>query len=71
MPEFGAEEHETTTMETGAFCLARCSCGWSGPARRARSRARTDADGHHTQVRESIALREFNTPSPPTHCPDH
>ncbi|WP_263301655.1 hypothetical protein [Streptomyces purpurogeneiscleroticus] len=38
--------HRTTTMERGAFCLARCSCGWSGPARRARSQARTDAERH-------------------------
>ncbi|MFC6062915.1 hypothetical protein [Streptomyces ochraceiscleroticus] len=38
--------HRTTTTERGAFCLARCSCGWSGPARRARSQARTDAERH-------------------------
>jgi hypothetical protein len=40
------EEHRTTTVEQGRFCLARCSCGWRGPARRARSLARTDAEGH-------------------------
>ncbi|WP_051871507.1 hypothetical protein [Streptomyces sclerotialus] len=39
-------DHRTTTVERGAFCLARCSCGWSGPARRARSQARTDAERH-------------------------
>ncbi|MFI8194610.1 hypothetical protein ACIF8T_38880 [Streptomyces sp. NPDC085946] len=39
-------EHRTTTVERGPFCVARCTCGWSGPARRARSLARTDADGH-------------------------
>ncbi|MER7397214.1 hypothetical protein ABT381_17090 [Streptomyces sp. NPDC000151] len=38
--------HRATTTERGAFCLARCSCGWSGPARRARSQARTDAERH-------------------------
>ncbi|MFE3515316.1 hypothetical protein [Streptomyces sp. NPDC059166] len=38
--------HSTTTVERGSFCLARCSCGWSGPARRSRDRARTDADEH-------------------------
>ncbi|WP_052869686.1 hypothetical protein [Streptomyces niger] len=38
--------HRTTTVERGAFCLARCDCGWSGPARRARSQARTDAERH-------------------------
>jgi len=39
-------EHRTTTVEQGRFCFARCSCGWRGPARRARSQARTDAEGH-------------------------
>ncbi|MHB9860714.1 hypothetical protein [Streptomyces sp. YIM S03343] len=41
-------EHRTTTVEKGHFCLARCSCGWHGPARRARSLARSDAAGHLT-----------------------
>ncbi|MFI7383578.1 hypothetical protein [Streptomyces sp. NPDC049813] len=39
-------EHATTVMEAGRFCLARCTCGWRGPARRARSKARSDADEH-------------------------
>ncbi|MET7682738.1 hypothetical protein [Streptomyces sp. NPDC005423] len=39
-------EHRTTTVDQGRFCLARCTCGWRGPARRARSQARTDAEGH-------------------------
>ncbi|MCX4763179.1 hypothetical protein OG562_19775 [Streptomyces sp. NBC_01275] len=39
-------EHSTTTIEQGRFCLARCTCGWRGPARRARSLARRDAEGH-------------------------
>ncbi|MFD7663109.1 hypothetical protein [Streptomyces sp. NPDC059788] len=43
----GPPDHRTTTTERGAFCLARCSCGWHGPARRARSQARTDAEQHH------------------------
>lgn len=38
--------HGATTVEQGRFCLARCTCGWRGPARRARSLARTDAEGH-------------------------
>ncbi|MCX5532279.1 hypothetical protein OG785_17075 [Streptomyces sp. NBC_00006] len=38
--------HTTTVVEQGRFCLARCSCGWRGPARRARSKARSDADDH-------------------------
>ncbi|MER6689575.1 hypothetical protein [Streptomyces minutiscleroticus] len=38
--------HRTTTVEQGRFCTARCSCGWRGPARRARSLARTDAERH-------------------------
>ncbi|MFD5075394.1 hypothetical protein [Streptomyces sp. NPDC058371] len=40
------QEHRTTTTEQGRFCLARCTCGWRGPARRARSLARTDATTH-------------------------
>ncbi|MFI5686863.1 hypothetical protein [Streptomyces sp. NPDC051636] len=42
------QEHLTTTSEQGRFCVARCSCGWRGPARRARSQARADAEGHAT-----------------------
>ncbi|MFJ7998645.1 hypothetical protein ACIQ7D_16090 [Streptomyces sp. NPDC096310] len=38
--------HTASTVERGSFCLARCTCGWSGPARRARDRARTDAAAH-------------------------
>ncbi|WP_327122470.1 hypothetical protein OG206_15290 [Streptomyces sp. NBC_01341] len=40
--------HTTTTVERGSFCLARCACGWTGPARRSRDRARTDAAEHLT-----------------------
>ncbi|WP_435844863.1 hypothetical protein [Streptomyces coeruleorubidus] len=39
-------EHRTTTKEKGHFCMAHCTCGWRGPARRARSQARTDAERH-------------------------
>ncbi|AZQ35749.1 hypothetical protein EJ357_21455 [Streptomyces cyaneochromogenes] len=42
----GPDEHRTTTVEKGPFCTARCTCGWRGPARRARSAARADAEGH-------------------------
>ncbi|MEV6671795.1 hypothetical protein [Streptomyces sp. NPDC051162] len=38
--------HSTSTGETGSFCSARCTCGWRGPARRARSLAREDAASH-------------------------
>ncbi|WP_405750843.1 hypothetical protein OHA19_18765 [Streptomyces sp. NBC_00012] len=38
--------HRPTTVERGSFCIARCVCGWSGPARRSRDRARTDAAEH-------------------------
>ncbi|WP_308402451.1 hypothetical protein [Streptomyces sp. AC550_RSS872] len=41
-------EHRTTTVEKGRFCTAHCTCGWRGPARRARSLARADAEGHAT-----------------------
>ncbi|MFF1418856.1 hypothetical protein [Streptomyces sp. NPDC058280] len=41
-----AAPHTTSTVERGSFCLARCTCGWTGAARRSRDRARTDADSH-------------------------
>ncbi|WP_075017507.1 hypothetical protein [Actinacidiphila rubida] len=44
--EEAAGEHRTTVAERGAFASARCSCGWKGPARRARERARRDAQEH-------------------------
>ncbi|MFD6422778.1 hypothetical protein [Streptomyces sp. NPDC060198] len=47
-PVPAAQGHATTTTERGSFCLARCSCGWSGPARRSRDLARTDAERHRT-----------------------
>ncbi|MFD1828842.1 MULTISPECIES: hypothetical protein [Streptomyces] len=40
------EEHRTSTTEKGSFCSAACTCGWRGPARRARSQARRDAAVH-------------------------
>ncbi|MEU3610086.1 hypothetical protein AB0E83_32310 [Streptomyces sp. NPDC035033] len=42
--------HHTTTAERGSFALARCTCGWAGPARRSRERARTDAAEHETSA---------------------
>ncbi|MER6527049.1 hypothetical protein [Streptomyces sp. NPDC001508] len=49
-PERAREEqqHRTMTDEQGNFCVARCTCGWRGPARRARSQARADATAHWT-----------------------
>ncbi|MFJ2636626.1 hypothetical protein ACIO6U_32385 [Streptomyces sp. NPDC087422] len=38
--------HRTSIVERGSFAVARCSCGWKGPARRARDRARRDAEEH-------------------------
>ncbi|MEU6084606.1 hypothetical protein [Streptomyces sp. NPDC047108] len=40
------EPHRTRTVEKGSFSMARCSCGWAGPARRARDKARADAAEH-------------------------
>ncbi|MGW7436076.1 hypothetical protein [Streptomyces sp. NPDC054849] len=40
--------HTTSTTERGSFCLAVCTCGWSGPARRSRDLARKDAARHTT-----------------------
>ncbi|TXS55810.1 hypothetical protein, partial [Streptomyces sp. t39] len=45
-PGAGSPAHLTTTVERGSFAVARCTCGWSGPARRSRDRARTDARTH-------------------------
>ena len=45
-PPTGSRTHRTTTVERGSFAVARCTCGWSGPARRARDRARQDAADH-------------------------
>ncbi|WP_405756342.1 hypothetical protein [Streptomyces sp. NBC_00073] len=39
-------EHDTSTAERGSFCLALCTCGWRGPARRSRDLARKDATRH-------------------------
>ncbi|MEU9109664.1 hypothetical protein AB0D54_36115 [Streptomyces xanthophaeus] len=41
--------HDTSTTDRGAFCLAVCSCGWKGPARRSRDLARRDATRHAAQ----------------------
>ncbi|WP_327293489.1 hypothetical protein [Streptomyces sp. NBC_01198] len=41
-----AGDHRTSVEERGSFAGARCSCGWKGPARRARDRARRDAQEH-------------------------
>ncbi|GGZ51429.1 hypothetical protein AB0P12_25050 [Streptomyces subrutilus] len=38
--------HTTSTSERGSFCLAACTCGWRGPARRSRDLARKDATRH-------------------------
>ncbi|MFD5883580.1 hypothetical protein NRK68_15830 [Streptomyces yangpuensis] len=40
--------HIASTADRGSFCLAVCSCGWKGPARRSRDLARKDAAGHET-----------------------
>ncbi|WP_200804536.1 hypothetical protein [Actinacidiphila paucisporea] len=44
--EPAAGDHRTSVVERGSFASARCSCGWTGPARRARDRARRDARAH-------------------------
>ncbi|MFF3247637.1 hypothetical protein ACFYWY_28815 [Streptomyces sp. NPDC002870] len=44
--------HHTSTAERGSFAVARCSCGWTGPARRSRERARTDAVSHTSPLTE-------------------
>ncbi|CAG7616807.1 hypothetical protein [Actinacidiphila bryophytorum] len=52
MPKFSSRQepaaavHRTSVVERGSFASARCTCGWKGPARRARDRARRDAQEH-------------------------
>ncbi|MFK8912857.1 hypothetical protein, partial [Streptomyces sp. YS-3] len=43
-----APEHRTTTTERGSFAHAHCTCGWTGPARRSRDKARGDAQRHES-----------------------
>ncbi|GAA1932796.1 hypothetical protein GCM10009716_44960 [Streptomyces sodiiphilus] len=38
--------HHITLSERGPFLAPRCSCGWSGPARRSRPLARDEAAAH-------------------------
>ncbi|EDY44855.1 hypothetical protein [Streptomyces sp. SPB074] len=52
------EAHRTTTEERGPFCTATCLCGWRGPARRARSKARSDAAEHVHAAQETENRRE-------------
>ncbi|MEU1806688.1 hypothetical protein [Streptomyces sp. NPDC019937] len=61
----GPGQARTTTVEKGAFCLARCTCGWTGPARRARSMARDDASAHTTD-RHSSATNGTPPPGMPS-----
>jgi hypothetical protein len=42
----GRARHHTSVVERGSFATALCACGWKGPARRARDRARLDAQDH-------------------------
>ncbi|MFI5758944.1 hypothetical protein [Streptomyces sp. NPDC051569] len=51
-----ASPHTASTIERGSFCLARCTCGWSGPARRSRDLARTDAAKHAADDTTNDAL---------------
>lgn len=44
--DLAPEQHRTSTAERGSFRHAACSCGWRGPARRARALAADDADAH-------------------------
>ncbi|GAA3488204.1 MULTISPECIES: hypothetical protein [Streptomyces] len=43
--------HTPTVTEHGSFTHAHCPCGWRGPARRSRDRARTDATEHASAAR--------------------
>ncbi|MEU4213443.1 hypothetical protein AB0F13_26255 [Streptomyces sp. NPDC026206] len=60
-------EHTTSTNERGSFCTARCTCGWYGPARRARSLAREDAETHLTATAGGDGLPIPGQASSPPH----
>ncbi|MDT0270378.1 hypothetical protein RM844_29310 [Streptomyces sp. DSM 44915] len=45
-PPDAAGGHRMELLERGPFLAARCSCGWSSPARRSRPLARTEAAAH-------------------------
>ncbi|GAA4912509.1 hypothetical protein [Streptomyces coeruleoprunus] len=53
-PPVPGDPHLTTTTERGSFAVARCTCGWSGPARRSRDRARSDAAAHMSKVEHGV-----------------
>jgi hypothetical protein len=47
------EPHHPMTHDDGAFAFGYCkSCDWTGPARRARDKARKDAVAHMNQCPE-------------------
>jgi len=46
------------THEDGAFAFGYCkSCDWTGPARRARNKARKDADAHQDECPSKGKIR--------------
>ncbi len=51
--------HETSIAERGSFARASCAtCGWSGPARRARAYAAVDIEEHRLLTEQAVAVRE-------------
>ncbi|OPF80432.1 hypothetical protein VT50_0213325 [Streptomyces antioxidans] len=59
----GRNHLTTTTVERGSFSVARCSCGWHGPARRARAVARDDAADHATARHSSSGTSDSSDSS--------
>jgi hypothetical protein len=46
-PSDSADDPELVSLaENHGFASARCACGWVGPGRRSRRRARADAEEH-------------------------
>jgi hypothetical protein len=46
MAKDGRGASPVTLVEKRNFTHARCECGWSGPGRRSRKKARADAEAH-------------------------
>ncbi|WP_256105663.1 hypothetical protein [Streptomyces sp. ODS05-4] len=59
-----ATGHTATAVEHGAFSVARCGCGWQGPARRSRDRARADAAAHSAQAEAEAGVPPQRPPAP-------
>ncbi|WP_344567914.1 hypothetical protein [Streptomyces axinellae] len=64
-PDAARAPHPASVQERGSFCWASCGCGWRGPGRRARDRARADAREHEATAPSAPAAPPHEAPPPP------